>query len=1081
MRKTLKIYKASAGSGKTFTLALEYIKLLVQNPYSYRNILAVTFTNKATAEMKERILGKLYGVANCSKSAKEYMEKVKQQMPHMSEELIRERARMAFGLIMHDYGHFRIQTIDAFFQTVLRGLAKELELSGDMEIAIEKKEYLENAVDTYIRELDPEKKEIEQVVRYIDEQLESGNDWNVDKAIKSFANNILEEEYQERGEQLRKEIDQDGGKLFEEFRSSVRRLRDEAKEELKDIGKEFFVLNEGRRIDDFSGKSNGAWPFFEKLRDGKMPNVGKTIKAMMDDANRISKIGECCEVTAPLFDRYKAVIKKYTSCELALKHIHQLGLLNSIARTLKEENTRENRFMLAETTHLLTTLIKENTTFIFEKIGTEIEHIFIDEFQDTSKLQWQCFEVLLKEILARGNYNLIVGDVKQAIYRWRNGDWKIMNNLASYFKEFGDTLEFESQETIIDGKKFKSVNYRSDRRIISFNNALYHSAIKVIESTFSDDLGKSMLNEITSAYDDVEQAYPLPAPGKSPKPEQGYAEVRIIERVKKTKDKEFDAIVLGNLMSTLHLLLEEKGVKPKDIAILVRTNRHIEKIVDAFKAEFPNLKIVSDEAYRLSSSLTVSLAIAAMRYIATPEDKINIANLLNLYNKVILKNDTPLEGYLSQGELIELLPERFRCDLEHMKGLPTYELIERLMSILNIESSKGEEAYIYAFLDHMSQYINSKSADLNAVLNAWDEGLCDKCIPAESDDSIKAMTIHKSKGLEFHTVIMPFCDWKLTADERSLLWCEPQVEPFNKLSLLPVKSKSEMKESYFAKDYNEEFLYQIVDNLNIIYVATTRAKSNLFIFTENKETETYPVWKLINHAVVDIAQSNALPGMTETDEELLKIYRYGEIVASKGEDKGKDAGSEACDNPFESESVPQRTPLTFHDNRLEVKQSRELTRFLASEEEKKVLKNIAEGELMHMVMQEIETAHDIDKALDKLMLQGVIEDASRHKRIKELVGRALSNQKAAEWFNGRYRLYNECTILSRRKNQARRPDRVMIKGDEAVVVDYKFGREKESYEEQVKEYMELLEEMGYRNVTGYLWYVYKNEIKPVTL
>ena len=225
MRKTLKIYKASAGSGKTFTLALEYIKLLVQNPYSYRNILAVTFTNKATAEMKERILGKLYGVANRSKSAKDYMEKVKQQMPHMSEELIRERARMAFGLIMHDYGHFRIQTIDAFFQTVLRGLAKELELSGDMEIAIEKKEYLENAVDTYIRELDPEKKEIEQVVRYIDEQLESGNDWNVDKAIKSFANNILEEEYQERGEQLRKEIDQDGGKLFEEFRSSVRRLR----------------------------------------------------------------------------------------------------------------------------------------------------------------------------------------------------------------------------------------------------------------------------------------------------------------------------------------------------------------------------------------------------------------------------------------------------------------------------------------------------------------------------------------------------------------------------------------------------------------------------------------------------------------------------------------------------------------------------------------------------------------------------------------------------------------------------------------------------------------------------------------
>lgn len=1081
MRKTLKIYKASAGSGKTFTLALEYIKLLVQNPYSYRNILAVTFTNKATAEMKERILGKLYGVAYSSKSAKDYIEKVKQQMPYMSDEQIRERARMAFGLIMHDYGHFRIQTIDAFFQTVLRGLAKELELSGDMEIAIEKTEHLENAVDTYIRELDPEKKEIEQVVRYIDEQLESGNDWNIEKAIKSFAKNILEEEYQERGERLREEIDRDNGRLVNEFRNDVRKLKSEAEEELKEIGKEFFIVNAGRRIEDFTGKSNGAWPFFEKLRDGKLPNAGKTISGMMEDADKISKIQQCCNVTAPLFDKYKATLKKRTSCELALKHIHQLGLINSIARTLKEENARENRFMLAETTHLLTTLIKENTTFIFEKIGTEIEHIFIDEFQDTSKLQWQCFEVLLKEILARGNYNLIVGDVKQAIYRWRNGDWKIMNNLASYFREFGDILEFESQETVIDGKKFKSVNYRSDRRIIAFNNALYRSAIKVIGTTFQNDLGNGMLNEIISAYDDVEQAYPLPAPGKSAKPEQGYAEVRMIERVKKTTDKEFSAIVLDNLMSTLHTLLEEKGVKPKDIAILVRTNSHIDKIVDAFKTEFPKLKIVSDEAYRLSSSLTVSLAIAAMRYIATPEDKINIANLLNLYNKVILKNDTPLEGYLSQGELIELLPEKFRSDLEHMKGLPTYELIERLMSILDIESSKGEEAYIYAFLDHVSQYINSKSADLTAVLTAWDEGLCDKCIPAESDDSIKAMTIHKSKGLEFHTVIMPFCDWKLTADERSLLWCEPQVEPFNKLSLLPVISKTEMKDSYFEKDYNEEFMYQIVDNLNIIYVATTRAKSNLIVFTENRESDTYPVWKLINHAVVNIAKEDTLPGLTETEEGETKVYRYGAIVASKSEEKNESGSKEKCDNPFEAEAVPQRTPLTFHENRLQVKQSRELTRFLANEEEKKMLKNIAEGELMHMVMQEIETAADIDKALDKLMLQGVIDDAARHKRIKDLVERALSNPKSTEWFNGTYRLYNECTILSRKKNEARRPDRVMIKDDEAVVVDYKFGREKESYDEQVKEYMELLMEMGYRNVTGYLWYVYRNNIKPVTL
>lgn len=1075
MKNTLKIYKASAGSGKTFTLALEYIKLLVYNPYSYRSILAVTFTNKATAEMKERILGKLYGVAYGAESAKDYMDKIKLQMPQMSEKEIRERARFAFELIIHDYGHFRIQTIDSFFQTVLRGLAKELDLSGDMEIAIERDEYLENAVDTYIRELEPTKENTRQIIAYIEEKLEDGKDWHVSESIKEFAKNILEEEYQERGEQLRREIDKDGGKVIDEFRTSVRKLREEAKNELKAIGEEFFALNAGRKDSDFTQKSRGAWGFFEQLKNGAFPKIGKYVEGMMKDKKQISPIQQCCDVTAPLFEKYKVAISRYTSCNLALKHIHQLGLLNSIAKTLKEENARENRFMLADTTHLLCTLIKENTTFIFEKIGTEIDHIFIDEFQDTSKLQWQCFQVLLKEILARGNYNLIVGDVKQAIYRWRNGDWKIMNNLDSYFKEFGDILVFERQESVIDGKRFMSVNYRSDRRIISFNNALYRSAIKVIETTFKDDLGNEKLQEIKNAYDDVEQAYPLPAPGKSPKPEQGYAEVRTILKVEGT---DYNTVVLENLMSTIGTLIEEKGVKPKDIAILVRNNDSIEDIVEAFKVRFPHLKIVSDDAYRLSSSLTVSLAIAAMRYIATPEDKINIANLLNLYNKVILKNDTPLEGYISQGELVELLPESFRSELEHMKSLPTYELIERLMAMLNIENSKGEEAYIYAFLDQMSQYINSKSADLTAVLAAWDEGLCDKCIPAEDNNNIKVMTIHKSKGLEFHTVIMPFCKWKLTADERSLLWCEPTVEPFNKLSLLPIKSKVEMKNSAFREDYNKEYMYQIVDNLNIVYVATTRAKSNLIIFTESRESKGYPVWKLINTAMEGIA----LPGIVKKDTEQGTTYSYGEIVASKKDTKNEDTQEETkCDNPFELEPVPHMTPLTFHESNLEVKQSRELARFLATGEEKKTLKNIAEGELMHMVMQEIETADDIDKALGKLMLQGVIEDAKKHDRIKALVERALANPKAKEWFNGTYELYNECTILSSKKNEARRPDRVMIKGDEAVVVDYKFGRAREKYEEQVKLYMELLAEMGYRNVKGYLWYVYVNDIKPVTL
>ena len=217
MSENLNIYRASAGSGKTFTLALEYIKLLIADPRSYRRILAVTFTNKATGEMKERILGKLYGVANGLQSAIDYTVKIKQQLPQYSYNEIREKAGEALEYILHDYGHFRIQTIDAFFQSVLRSLAKELDLNGDMEISLDGEELLDNAVDAYIKKLEPETEQISQVVRYIEDKMKTSDKWKVDKEIKDFAKNILREEYQQRGETLRKEMERDNGMQLKKF------------------------------------------------------------------------------------------------------------------------------------------------------------------------------------------------------------------------------------------------------------------------------------------------------------------------------------------------------------------------------------------------------------------------------------------------------------------------------------------------------------------------------------------------------------------------------------------------------------------------------------------------------------------------------------------------------------------------------------------------------------------------------------------------------------------------------------------------------------------------------------------------
>ena len=1066
MSENLNIYRASAGSGKTFTLALEYIKLLIADPRSYRRILAVTFTNKATGEMKERILGKLYGVANGLQSAIDYTVKIKQQLPQYSYNEIREKAGEALEYILHDYGHFRIQTIDAFFQSVLRSLAKELDLNGDMEISLDGEELLDNAVDAYIKKLEPETEQISQVVRYIEDKMKTSDKWKVDKEIKDFAKNILREEYQQRGETLRKEMERDNGMQLKKFYNEVTAEKRRIEEKSKFLGDEFFRLANGYVATDFKGNEGGIWGTFKKMSSGTIVEWAPTKAAL---ATTPQKISDKCPYVNEIAALIKDAIPLYTAhlnCKLSLEHYHQLAMLNNIAATLKEENTRENRFMLAETTHLLSTMIDKSATFIFEKIGTEIDHIFIDEFQDTSQLQWTCFKVLLEEVLSRSKFNLIVGDVKQSIYRWRNSDWNIMNNIGRYFRR--DQTTFASQDVTIDGFTYKSTNYRSDRRIIAFNNALFRNSVKSIATTYEELVGSKGIKDIKAAYDDVEQAIPLPQPGKAEKPWQGYAEVRLLKKVE--KEDKFNELAIKELMSTLHYLFEEKQIAPGDVAILLRSKlNRIEPIVNAFNKEFPHLKIVSDEAYKLSSSRYVRLVIAALRYIATPEDKVNNANLVKLYRQVAgnAGNST------GNGEFATLIPAKLREDLERLKGLPVYELIEQLFALLDVGSSNDEEAYVYAFLDCASQYINSRHADLNRFLAAWDESLKDKCVPAESINSVRVMTIHKSKGLEFHTVILPFCDWKLTGDGRNILWCAPKQAPFNSISLLPINSKKEMAQTIYRDDYYKEYLYQIVDNLNILYVATTRAKSNLIMFSDNTAKKGNNISELIN---------NVIPGLVLdgcTFDACTNIMRYGDIVPSK---QCAVTSEEKNDNPFEEKPRVVSLPFSYYDSRIEFRQSRELTRFLATDDdEQQQQAYIAEGELMHLVLSDIEQKDDLEKALKRaLVIKGLIATEKQYDKIRNLLERALANPKAEEWFNGTYKLFNERSILvADSEENSRRPDRVMIKGDTAVVVDYKFARPREEHKTQVQLYMKLLRQIGYKNVSGYLWYVYKNDIKEI--
>ena len=292
------------------------------------------------------------------------------------------------------------------------------------------------------------------------------------------------------------------------------------------------------------------------------------------------------------------------------------------------------------------------------------------------------------------------------------------------------------------------------------------------------------------------------------------------------------------------------------------------------------------------------------------------------------------------------------------------------------------------------------------------------------------------------------------------------------ISLLPIDCKKETGESIYKDDYYKEFLYQIVDNLNILYVATTRAKSNLIMFSDNTAKRANKVSDLLNKVIPTLA----LDGCVYDDNEC--VLRYGSIVPS--EDKSKKDEKKA-DNPFEEKPRVEIQPFSYYDSRIEFRQSRELARFLAPESSKQQEDYILEGELMHLVLSQIEKKSDLENALKKtLLLKGLIATEKQYDKIKGIMQRALDNPKAQEWFNGTYKLFNERAILvANEKEKSRRPDRVMIKGDTAIVVDYKFARERDEHDTQVRHYMDLLREIGYKNVRGYLWYVYKNEIKEI--
>lgn len=1114
MEEHLTVYRASAGSGKTFTLAVEYISLLVKDPENYQHILAVTFTNKATQEMKMRILSQLYGIANSLQSSQQYFNKVKEKT-NMPDAVIRNNARAALTLLIHRYNNFRILTIDAFFQQVLRNLAHELGQTANLRVDLNNEEITEKAVDQMIESLEKGQPVLQWISTYINNSIEDDNGWNIIGKIKTFGTNIFKDFYKAHEANLKEQLS--NADDFKVYETTLRKRRNDIRKTFNSKAKS--ILNEIKNA-NLDIPSNYRSGLYKYLTDSAIaPLTNKPLKAGVLKANESPQnwtSSKCAKADKQQIQTLAAEVlsaqlseliaynndnwNEFQSIQLTLSHLSELRLLHAIADAVDNLTKDTNRFMLSNTQALLKELIADSDTpFIFERIGARLKHVMIDEFQDTSTIQWQNFQVLLANCMAQElSQNLIVGDIKQSVYRWRQGDWGILNNIEKSFahqKIRLETLDY---------------NYRSEKRIIDFNNAFWEQCVaNTAKEVAQDDAEKAEI--VQKAYEDVAQ--------KTHKTtENGFVKISLYPS-KSMKDA-----VLEELIETIKELFNNGygGKNQSKIAILVRSKSNIQDIVNALLQSFGNeINIVSDEAFRLDASLSVNIIVSAMHLLTHPDDVLTRGKLVKLYNQEVLKKpltDTDLLVSINESNNIDTknidkkerrklateqqmaklnsqLPPEYVANRELLLGLPIVDLVDKLFMLFGLDQLEGQSSYICTLYDTLNDFLKDHTADIDDFINEWENSLSSKTIQSDEIEGIRIMTIHKSKGLEFDNVIIPFCNWEM--EKKGTLWCETKNKPapYNKLPLLPIDfSRDKLIGTVFEDDYKEEHFQNIVDNLNLLYVAFTRASKNLFVFglRQGKTTldniakgtppgnRSYAI-ELALRQVSEQLEGSSLSFPDDIGSEI--HFEYGTLVPETHEKEHA-----VADNPFLIKPDKHIVSIATYPQAATFKQSNKSIEFVKGEDvdPSDRTRYIKIGNVLHQLFSTIYTTADIPTRLNELEQQGIIyNDEITSAQLRTRIEDAITNPQVQEWFSKRWQLYNECTILEYNKDtnevEEHRPDRVMTDGKEFVVVDFKFGKEREEYKKQVQQYMEILIRMGHKKVSGYLWYVVKNNVVEVKI
>ncbi|WMN12769.1 UvrD-helicase domain-containing protein [Marivirga salinae] len=1072
------VYKSSAGSGKTFTLTREYLKLAFQNPDHFKKILAVTFTNKATQEMKERIIHNLF---DFSRKAPSDMGEQLKNILGFTDHQLQVKSQQLLISILHNYSRFSVQTIDRFFQNVMRSFARELSLQGDGELLLNTDEVRQAVLDLLMEDIsDPNHIALKNwVIDFSISKLEDKGRWDIRKDILSFTEELMKDDFKIIENALNKEIsDYDKLKVFKD---KLNKIIAKFENTLDGISKKAFQLidKKGLTLDDFSGKGSSAPNFFNKISKNKNYDLSdllnKTVQKALDSngdslATKTSDKKELISQTASegLVDCFHEAIEyiqknlgEYRSAENILKNIYLIGITQHFNQRMQEYKQEEGIQFLSDTTQFLNQIIGTDpaeSPFVYEKMGSFYDHFLIDEFQDTSTLQWQNFKLLVENSLAEGNENLVVGDVKQSIYRWRGGDWRLL--LKGLKEDISPAFYHEDA---------LSHNFRSKPHVIDFNNNLFTSLPEIIKAhavnkssnSFTED-AEHLLQDLPDAYNEVVQQK------KKEYPYDGFVELQFFEE-EQTDDGEkisWKEKALEKFIQDLERL-QDLNIQLKDIGILVRRKAEgieIQDYLEKYKKENPQkakeyqYNIISDETLLLSSAHIVNFLLNCFQYLYT-EDKIALAQIKFYYQKIINQDNSLIHEIVKVDGDDNYLPEEFLSAQKELMSLSLLEMSEKLIQIFKLKEIKKEKAYLSAFQDVLLDFGNK--GGIPDFMEWWEQNSQSYAIKLQSDEhSARLMTIHKSKGLEFKICMIPLLEWTLSPNAlmAPTLWVNTEGTQFSEIPYLPVKQTSSLKDSVFANAYWEEEVRSYLDNLNLLYVAMTRAGDALLVNTNAKGNSGYVSKLLLEFAEQQDDWQEAEMKLTIGSESDFALMA-----------KDKEEKAEA----FSTSSVN----LTYYEShnwqdKLQIKHSQALL------VDDSGLSKTDLGIYVHDIFSKLNDLSEIPVLLEKVKAEKML-NTEDYDSIQKLVKDNLhSESELLPWFQTDWEVKTEVPVLLP-DGSLIRLDRVLLKNNEARILDFKTGQKSDQDNKQLNFYRNTLKKMGYEKVTAHIAYLNPLEIVEV--